>query len=366
LKVFLSGTSLEHSYGGPAYTVARLAAALADEGVEVGLWAPDQTAHASSAADNASISVLSGKVHNAFVTFGRPDIIHDNGIWWRHNHQLATISRRLGIPRVVSPRGMLEPWALQHKGLKKKIAWPLYQSRDLRSASLHHATTEAEASNILRMNLGVPATTIPNGVDMPPEHMLRLAGRTKRAAGEIRTALFVGRIYPVKGLPLLVEAWARVMPGNWRLVIAGPDEAGHMSVVKRAADAAGIGDVVSFPGSVTGREKEELFANADLFILPTLSESFGVAVAEALSFGLPVLTTTGAPWPQLEMNGCGWRVEISADGLARGLRQATALDGNSLVAMGMRGRQLVDKEFRWPAVGARFAEAYEAIRASAG
>ncbi len=353
LKIFLSGTSLLTAYGGPAYSVSRLAAALVAEGADVGLWAPDGSAMTSPLVLSGSrVTRLGGSLGEAIGRFGRPDVLHDNGLWRRHNHESATIAARLKIPRVVSSRGMLEPWALDHKGFKKRIAWRLYQKRDLVRASVIHATTERETENLERLELGVPVRAVANGVDLPD---LSSVERPEKA---LRTALFLGRIYPVKGLPMLIDAWAKVRPYGWRLMIAGPDEAGHRAEIQQAVHAQSLGDVVSFSGQVDGEEKRRAMIDADLFVLPTHSESFGMAIAEALAYGLPVLTTTGAPWPLLSERNCGWRVAPRADALAKGLRTATSLSSATLRSMGANGRKLVGNAFQWNEVARQMLALY--------
>ena len=143
---------------------------------------------------------------------------------------------------------------------------------------------------------------------------------------------------------MLIEAWARVRPDGWLLRIAGPDEAGHRKQVESAVSAAGLGEVVSFTGPLEPQMKKSAFFDADLFVLPTHSESFGMVVAEALAHGLPVLTTTAAPWSILRERGCGWWVDATVDGIAEGFRQATSLDTEALQAMGTKGRALVIAE----------------------
>ena len=111
VRIFLAGTSLQPSYGGPAYSVARLAAALAEAGAEVGLWASDQSALSVPLLNtHGSIRVLEGNAAEALEKFGNIDVLHDNGIWLPHNHRLAVSAAQRRIPRVVSTRGMLEPW----------------------------------------------------------------------------------------------------------------------------------------------------------------------------------------------------------------------------------------------------------------
>ena len=292
---------------------------------------------------------------------GKIDLLHDNGIWLPHNHRLAVIAARRGIGRVVSTRGMLEPWALKHKMLKKRLAWWLYQRSDLRRARCHHATAEEEAQNVTRLGLGVPVSVIPNGVDVPDPGPG--PGPDKRS--DDKCALFLGRIHPKKGLPMLIAAWRRVRPPGWRLQIVGPDEQGHRAELESAARAAGLENTIRFAGPVDGDMKRSTFFNADLFILPTHSENFGIVVAEALAHGVPVVTTTGAPWSILPKSDCGWWVDPTVEGIAEGLRQATACDRQMLHAMGARGRELVREEFGWDRVAKKFIAMYEGLLASA-
>ena len=361
MKIFLAATSLRPSYGGPAYSVARLAKALADAGAHVGLWSVDQSVSVTpllSAGSN--VRFMLGKAADALAAFGDVDVLHDNGIWLPHNHQLAALAAQRRIPRVVSTRGMLEPWAFRHKRLKKWLAWHLYQRRDLQRTRLLHSTAAQEAHNLESFGLGVPVQMIPNGVDLP-DISGEAAANKARDAG-LRTALFLGRLYPVKGLPMLIDAWAQVRPQNWRLQIAGPDEAGHRAELERAVSAGGLNGTVFFIGPIQHDAKSGTYFNADLFILPSHSESFGQVIAEALAHGLPVLTTNGAPWPGLAVHGCGWSVPPTVGGIAQGLRQATSQDPKVLRAMGARGRAWVAAEFGWDALAAQFLASYEQLR----
>jgi glycosyltransferase involved in cell wall biosynthesis len=363
VKVFLTATSLLPDYGGPAFSVSRLATALADIGIDVGLWAADSSALGTPLLPkNTTVQRFGGAESEALIQFGSADLLHDNGIWLPHNHRLALLAAKHRLPRLVSIRGMLEPWAVRHKRAKKRIAWWLYQRRDLTQAHCHITTGEAETCNLQRFELGVPIVTIPNGVDvpekLPPQNEAKLQRATRQG---LRTALFLGRIYPVKGLPMLVEAWARVRPNGWSLRIAGPDEAGHRKQVERVVADAGLENVISFTGPVEPRLKSSVFFDANLFVLPTHSENFGMAVAEALAHGLPVLTTTGAPWSMLPERGCGWWVQPTIDGIADGLRRATSLDSETLRCMGEKGRALVQKEFSWDRVASLMLSTYEDV-----
>ncbi|HEY1747720.1 MAG TPA: glycosyltransferase [Xanthobacteraceae bacterium] len=356
MKLFLTATSLLPSYGGPAFSVSRLALALADAGVEVGLWASDMSAaHTPLLAPHPRLRALTGPIAAALDGFGTPHIVHDNGIWLAHNHHIAVIATQQNLPRVVSSRGMLEPWARSHKKLKKRLAWWLYQRSDLCHAAFHHATAATEAACLRQLRLGVPVGVIPNGVEPAA------VDRRARPGSEPRTALFLGRVHPVKGLSLLVEAWAAVRPPGWQLQIAGPDEASHRAALERQISAAGISAAIRFLGPLDEEGKRRAFGGADLFVLPSLSESFGMAIGEALAHGLPVLTTTAAPWPTLASRACGWSVDPTVDAIAAGLRAATSLDETVLAAMGERGRDLVTNDFTWSSVARQFIATYEAL-----
>jgi len=364
MKVFLTGTSLLPSYGGPAFSVSRLAVALTEAGAEVGLWTADQSVATTPLLPRVStVRRVVGTAAEAVDSFGRPDIVHDNGIWSPHNHDLARLAARLRVPRVISTRGMLEPWALRHKRFKKTLAWYLYQVSDLKQACCHHATSEAEARSVERLALKVPVVVVPNGVDVPQKSQAVNSRGTARFRNGQKTALFLGRIYTVKGLSMLVRAWARVRPAGWVLRIVGPDEAGHQEQIERAVSAAGLEAVVSFAGPVDNSTKEAVFFDADLFVLPSYSESFGVVVAEALAHGVPVLTTKATPWSVLAQRNCGWWVEATVDGIAEGLRDATGAGPETLEAMGLRGLRLVTEKFGWNGVAEEMLSMYSRITA---
>jgi glycosyltransferase involved in cell wall biosynthesis len=167
-------------------------------------------------------------------------------------------------------------------------------------------------------------------------------------------------------LPLLIEAWRRVRPGSWRLVIAGPDEGGHQAAIERQIDAAGLPGEITLIGPVEGEKKMKLFSESELFVLPTYSENFGIAIGEALAHSLPVLTTTGAPWSQLGDWQCGWQVHTSVDGLVHGLEVATSCDRATLAEMGRRGRELIASRFQWNDLVRDFTTMYEGCLSSTG
>jgi glycosyltransferase involved in cell wall biosynthesis len=282
----------------------------------------------------------------------RIQILHNHGLWLPCNHAAAAVAASLKIPLITTPRGMLAPWAVAHKSWKKRLAWGLYQKRDILGAACLHATAEHEYRHLRALGLRQPVAVIPNGIEAPD-------AVTQKRTDEPRTILFVGRIYPVKGLLNLVAAWGKVRASGWRIVIAGPDEAGHQAEVRRAIADAGLEGCFEFPGPVHDEAKWDLYRAADLFVLPSFTENFGLVVAEALACGVPVITTRGAPWAELGERGCGWWVEIGAEPLAAALREAMSLSDAERREMGARGRLLVEEKYAWPEIAKQMVSVYE-------
>lgn len=248
---------------------------------------------------------------------------------------------------------MLEPWALEYRRWKKLPVWWLWQRSAIEDAAVLHCTSEAEAQSLRRLGLGNPVAVVPNGVDVPA-----LQHGNCRSDG-YRSVGCIARLHPIKGLPLLLEAWASLRPAGWRLRIAGPDKCGHEEELRAQAQTLGIADSVEFRGPVYGQDKWEFLRSAGLFVLPSYSENFGVAVAEALACGVPVITTKGTPWGGLEQAGCGWWVEVGAEPLAAALEEAMRLTDAQRCAMGERGRRLVQEKFSWPEIARQMKEVYE-------
>jgi glycosyltransferase involved in cell wall biosynthesis len=259
---------------------------------------------------------------------------------------------------------MLRSQALKRSSWKKWIAALLYEAHNLRQAACLHATSDVEAASFRAYGLQNPIALIPLGIS---PNWLEGVGdgarfcRKNAIPGDTRIMLFLSRIHPIKGLPLLLEALARIrsLLDGWHLAIVGPDEGGHGRELQRLAQRLGITDLVTFGDAVFGDDKRDAFAAAELFVLPTNSENFSFAVAEALGAGVPVITTQGAPWQDLLGYHCGWWIDISTTALQDALVAATRLSRAELVEMGQRGRDLVARKYTWRQVGEQSLMLYE-------
>lgn len=372
MRIDMAIPSLSLAAGGPTRTVVQLCDSLARKtGVGVRLISQKDTAERVSLPEGETIDVCIGEsarqlnlklgqpgrqaLHRAFARY-HPQILHNNGIWHPMNHWATRVADRHGIPIVIQPRGMLEPWALGWHAGKKRCALALYQQRDLASATLLVATAEQEAENLRRFGLRQPIAVIPNGVD-------RKAGKgpSDRQCSSNQSkcrALFLSRVHPKKGLLILLRAWAAAQPTSWILSIAGPDEDGHLSEVVALAETLGIREQVEYLGEFDDQAKWDIYRSADLFVLPTFSENFGVVVAEALSQGVPVITTTGTPWKDLATHGCGWWVEPMEAELRAALTEAFMLPPGRLVEMGERGRDYAQR-YDWSVIAEEMMDAYQ-------
>jgi len=346
--------------GGLGLAALRYAQAVAKAGASVTLFVAVRTSDELELSEGggqfnvvgpesrAAICGLDGFFYQAMairrcLTEAHFDVVHLHGTWSPILAVAAYMARSKNIPFIASPHGCLEPWALGHRKLKKQVALAVYQRRVLENASLLVATAGQELASIRGLGLAGPVAVVPNGVELVAE--------PKRCAGSSRKILFLSRIHPQKGLGDLVIAWARVRQPGWRLVIAGPSKGGYEKEIKSLTRKLGIEEDFEFLGLVVGKKKERCFSEADVFVLPTYSENFGIAVAEALARGLPVITTTGAPWQELETYQCGWWVAPGVNGIAGALSDVLAMPREILQCMGARGKILVEQKYSWELIG---------------
>lgn len=295
-----------------------------------------------------------------------PDIIHVHAIWGMASHIACLTARKKNIPYIIAPRGMLEPWSLQQKRWKKCLAMRLYQRKDLCKAVALHATAESEAEQFIKLGFKQPIIVSPNGVDFPAT----MPPRVFRSDGK-KTVLFLSRIHPKKGLMELVEAWANLKKKSatvhkaalldWYFEYAGPDYDGHLDQIQKRIKDLGVEEDFTYLGNLGDNEKWTAYRRADLFVLPTYSENFGIVIAEALAAGVPVLTTTGAPWQALIDKRCGWWIAPGLNSLMKILPEVLMVEREQLEKMGQRGARYVYETFGWQSIAVEMKQVYQWI-----
>ena len=284
----------------------------------------------------------------------KPDVVHVNCCWHPYFGYAVIWARRAGCRVVLSPHGMLEPWIMKrHYWTRKVPSLLLYQRRAVREAALLHATAEQEREHLLQLGWNQNVRVIANGIDVK-----QIGVKTDWRPS--RRVLFLSRIHPKKGIEYLLEAFA-AMPSDYVLQIAGEGEEAYVGGLRRLSHDLGIEARVEWQGGVYGPRKWELLRQADLFVLPTHSENFGIVVAEALASGTPVITTQGTPWEVLQTERCGWWIEVGTEPLAHALQQFVATSEAELRTMGLRGRRVVEERFATDAVVQQFVEMYRML-----
>jgi len=285
-------------------------------------------------------------------------LFHTHGMWMMPNVYPARAASLLGRPLVLTPRGMLAPDALKFSRLQKSLFWQIVQKPSIKAVKCFHATAEQEYHEIRAFGLRQPVAVIPNGIDIPIEES---SYSDVTSASSCRPyILSLGRIHPKKGLDRLVTAWSRVERAfpAWELRIVGSSERGYREELVRLASQLAV-KRIRFSEAIFGEEKNRLLRDAELFVLPTLNENFGMVVAESLVAGTPVISTKGAPWAGLQKHRCGWWIDQGVDAIVATLHVAMSLSVEDRFAMGARGRAWMENDFSWTGVSAKMAATYE-------
>ena len=292
------------------------------------------------------------------------DLLHVHGLWMYP----SIASRRWAggdRPLVISPHGMLDPWAVRHAQWKKRLAGLAYEHGHLRRANCLHALCEPEAEAIRAFGLEQPIAVIPNGVDRPDWDQ---AAPPAPWAGSVpegsRVLLFLGRLHRKKNLMALLEAWqmwrAQVQGPErdaWWLVIAGWDQAGYRAGLEAWVRETGVRQV-ELLGPQFGAGKTGAFRHASAFVLPSVSEGLPMAVLEAWAYRLPVLMTEACHLPIGFEEGAAIRIGTEPAEMAQGIEALAGLPEADRRGLGARGEQLVAERYTWPRVAERLTAVY--------
>jgi glycosyltransferase involved in cell wall biosynthesis len=281
---------------------------------------------------------------------------HGHGLYVWTNMWLGGEARKRGKPLVYHPHGFFDPWILRRSRGKKRLAHWLFEDANINHVRWWRALSNKEAEQI-RAVVGSRASVhvIPNGVDLREVDSSQFAvgsGGAELAWTRRRCPkrlLFLSRIHAKKGLDLLVPAWGKLTREfpDWELLIVGPDEGGYQAIVEKMIVEAGCGETCWIHPAVSGAEKHALLRTADLFVLPSYSEGFPMAVLEAAAHRIPVVQTDECNFPELTAAGGAWECRPEPKAVETTLRTALTAEDAERAERGLRGRELVERSYSW-------------------
>lgn len=280
------------------------------------------------------------------------DVVHLAGVYSFPTLPVLALGKLFRAPVLWSPRGSLQTWERTSHPVMKRIWNAIARCAASRRHVLLHCTSAEEASASRARFPGQGTVVIPNGV----QPVATLPPREWMPGGMLRI-LYLGRLHPRKHVENLIEALP-LLHRPALLDVCGSGDAEYEAMLRSVVRRLSLTDVVRFHGHVDGALREERFREADVCVLPSLTENFGMVVLEALMRGVPVVASTGTPWSQLPARGCGIWADGDADALARAI---DAVAGDDPAAMGARGRRWAMEDFSWDLIAERMHEAYRRL-----
>lgn len=374
--------SLDPARGGPPVVCTSLAVAQAMAGHEVTIlygdepggkiaypaWASRELVKLVTTRTQGTLASHLGIGATAEMqnVLGSADVVHTHGIWTSLITIACTVALRRRIPYVITPHGMLDPWSMSQKRLKKRIVMALRWKTLIDGALFVHALNVDERRLMEPLKLKAPIEVIANG--MFPDDSPEVDDEAFRAAcpgvRDRRYILFLSRLHLKKGIDYLVAAFAIIAadyPGI-DLVIAGPDD-GYLQELNALVESTGLGKRVHLPGPLYGAAKMSALAGATCFCLPSRQEGFSIAILEALMSCTPVVISDACHFPEVQAAGAGVATQLTTAAVADGLRKVLSLTEGQRSAMGEAGRRLVLDNYTWPRIADRTIATYEARRA---
>jgi glycosyltransferase involved in cell wall biosynthesis len=267
------------------------------------------------------------------------DVVHLTAVYSFPTIPTLLACKILDKPVVWTPRGAFRRWQGSTK-VQVKAVWECICRSVAPGRLVLHVTSEEEAKESLEKFPKLKTFIIPNGVTIPDQVTHHISNRSLRL-------LYLGRLHPIKGIENLLHA-CNILSGTsdnkWLLTIAGPGDQSYIRTLRALIEELELSQQVKMLGEVSGEVKKRVFENADIVILPSYTENFGMVVAEALVYGVPVIASKGTPWRRVEEKKCGLWVSNDAESLARAIKQMSQMP---LGEMGLRGREWMQREFSW-------------------
>ncbi len=381
--------SLDPATGGPVAVALRLAAAQAALGHQVSIGAhdpgPTKDKVQQSLAGIPGIELVkmvqfpitTGLSRITAASCGPPvrrcladcDFLHLHGVWEPLLLRASKIARKLRVPYTVTPHGMLDPWSLSRRALKKKLALALGYRSMLRGVGFLHLLNRDEENLIGPLRLNCIGEVIPNGMFLEEVEPLPEPGgfyaKHPKLDGK-PFILFISRLHFKKGLDYLADTFALIAKTDdqTQLVVAGPDGGVQAEFEQRISDL-GLNDRTHVIGPIYGQDKLELIVDAACFCLPSRQEGFSMAITEAMACQLPVVITRNCHFPEVAEVQAGCVVELTAQNVAEALTRVLG-DLTLRQQMGRAGRALIEDRFTWPRVAEQSLAAYQRAIERAG
>lgn len=292
------------------------------------------------------------------------DLVHTHYLFSYAPTCAAFIARGQKIPYIATPYGMLTPWALNHKRLKKQ-AYSLIERRNLNHAVAIHCATELESQDVRNYQIKTPTFVVPYGVHLPTyqaqaKQKLR---QLYNIPDQTPIVLFLSRLHPKKRPDLLIQALAKLANLNYdfHLILAGSGEADYLNYLTNLVSSLGLARRTTIPGFVTGVDKDLLIQGSDLFVLPSFSENFGIAVAEAMAAGVPAIVTPEVQIaPDIAEANAGLVIAGELDTLVMAIKELLS-SPNRRTQLGENGKRLVIRRYCWSAIASQLGCIYSSI-----
>lgn len=287
-----------------------------------------------------------------------PDVVHINCCWMPACALVQRMAQKRNIKVVLTPHGMLEPWIIKrHYWTRKVPALLLFQKAAVKKADCLQATAESEKQNLMKLGYNSNIKIVKLGIDAESIAM-------KTSWKKSKQLLFLSRVHVKKGINYLIEA-ADILRDElqgYKILVAGEGDAEYVASLKQQIMDKGLQDIIQLIGGVYGDKKWELFQTSDFFVLPTHSENFGLAIAESLASGTPVITTVGTPWNDLNSSNSGAWIEIGTQPLVETLRRFLSLSDGELEAMGKNGRKLIETKYSAKVMAEEMMKVYDSLK----
>jgi glycosyltransferase involved in cell wall biosynthesis len=291
------------------------------------------------------------------------DLVHVHALFSYASTLAMMVARIRQVPYVTTLHGLLGKWPLQQSARKKKLYLTLIERANLNAAKVLHVTSEWEKNETAELKLRPPTVVIPHGltpVPVVPNARQRLREQFNLGLDE-PIVLFLARLHPVKGLEYLIPALGQIADQRFTFILAGSGDPEYEQVVERLLTDYGIRKRTYTVGFVRDEMKALLLEGADLFVLPSHSENFGISALEALACGVPVLLTPGVPLsPLVQRHNFGYVAELSVSSIVSAIQYFFEHRDEAKV-MGQRAHRFVQEQYRWEIIASKLCEVYHSV-----